>query len=243
MNAVSAVSTASGPMLHCILRRPPRAALLVDGLRWIPINGLGALVTHLDPAEIRAADKERLQGYADLIARLHAQQTLIPMRFGCLLADDAAVVGLLKGHRQRLLETLDRLDDCVEFSVRLLLPPESQAAPSVADPDPRPGHGHLAAIRLRLQEETLAAERAATARDILEQALAGLFVDLRQEFGPVGERYLLSLYFLVPRQAADRFVAQLRLHPDLVAGAGLVTGPWPPFNFVGALDDVIHPLA
>jgi hypothetical protein len=137
------------------------------------------------------------------------------MRFGCLVADDAAIVGLLRGHRGRLLETLDRLDDCLEFGVRLLLPadPQGSPVPIPADPDPRPGHGHLAAIRRRLHGETLATEQAAVARGTLEQALAGLYREHRQGLGPVGGRYLISIYFLVPRQAAERFVAQLRSDP------------------------------
>jgi len=247
------------PMLHCILRDPPRCAPLPGGLRGIGVDGLRAVVADVDPDQVRAADSAQLQGYADLIAQIHRDAPLIPMRFGCVFPSDSTVRKLLSGHQDRLLSMLDRLDDCVEIGVRLLLPdaplqaatparhdPAAPAAPR-ADADPvkdlSPGHGHLAAIRRRLDDEAQAASRAGAARGAIEQVVAGLYRDLHQEFGQIGGRSLLSLYFLVPRAHSGDFVDALRRDPSAVPGSGLITGPWPPYNFVGAIDDDLRSLA
>ncbi|HYN79695.1 MAG TPA: GvpL/GvpF family gas vesicle protein [Lamprocystis sp. (in: g-proteobacteria)] len=246
------------PMLHCILRGSLGAVVLPAGLRRIGVDGLNAVVRDVDPGQVRAADTTLLQGYANLIARIHADATLIPMRFGCVFATDDVVRRLLDGHRSQLLATLDHLDDCVEFGIRLVISTPSQASPlgqrnagPVPDPgtigpldhDRRPGHGHLAAIRQRLSGDARAAERARAARGAIEQAVAGLFRTLREEFGQIGGRYLLSLYFLVPRGDSAHFVERLRSDQSKVPGTGLLTGPWPPYNFVGAIDDDLRSLA
>lgn len=245
------MTNAPHPMLHCILRDPPRMDALPAGLRWVVVDDLRAVVRDLDPDEVRGADSTRLVAYAETIARIHDNETLIPMRFGCVLPSDEAICKLLNGHRGRLLTMLDQLDDCVEYGVRLVLPdpsagspPAGAAAPPEISPDsgadqvsdPRPGHGHLAAIRARLGGEGQAAARARQVRDTLEQAVAGLFRDLHQEFGQIGGHSMLSLYFLVPRASRGAFLAGLQ-QAQVNPAAGLITGPWPPYNFVGAIDD------
>jgi hypothetical protein len=254
--ATTAATSTTRPMVHCILRDPPLSEALPAGLRWIGADGLRAVVRDLDPDEVRGADNTRLAAYADLIARIHRDETLIPMRFGCVFPTDAAVGKLLAGHRGRLLAMLEQLDGCVEYGVRLVLPippPESSAAPpspptspnpgAAAPQDARPGHGHLAAIRRRLGGEAVAAARARAARDLLEAAVAGRYRDLREEFGQIGGHYLLSLYFLVPRPSGAGFLAALQRAQSATPGAGLVTGPWPPYNFVGAIDDDLRAFA
>ncbi|WP_295389015.1 GvpL/GvpF family gas vesicle protein [uncultured Thiodictyon sp.] len=233
------------PMLHCILRDRPRDGALPDGLRGLEVDGLIAVVADVDPHRIRTADSTRLQTYADLVAQIHRATPLIPMRFGCVLGCDDAVRTLLAGHRERLLAMLDRLDDCVELGIRLLLPtPPDEDTPGTADGGGRgPGHGHLAAIRRRLDAEARATAHAGQARGAIERVVAGLYRDLRQEFGQIGGRSLLSLYFLVPREHSEAFVEALRADPAAVPGAGLITGPWPPYNFVGAIDDDLRSLA
>jgi hypothetical protein len=250
------MTTTTRPMLHCILRDPPRASALSAGLpaglRMLALDHLGALVADVEPDAIRRADSDRLTAYADLIARIHQTETLIPMRFGCVLASDQAILTLLDKHRDRLLTLLDHLADCVEFGVRLMLPdppattlaatgsrpaPPHSGAQARPDQDPRPGHGHLAAIRQRLNGEAQAIARAQAAKGTLERAVPGLFRELREEFGQIGGHSLLSLYFLVPREVSARFVAGLQQDQSAVPGTGLITGPWPPYNFVGAIDD------
>jgi hypothetical protein len=246
------------PMLHCILRAPPGSLGRADAeLRWIERDGLAALVVDQEPNEIACASSARLQRYADIVAEIHARAAVIPVRFGCLLAGDEAAGRLLHRYRDRLHGLLDQVGDCLEFGIRLLLPTDGPAAtgddaaprphanapsdPS-ADPDMGPGLAHLLAIRRRLDEEARFATRAREARDLIEGRVAGCFAEVREELGLIEGRSLLSLYFLVPRAQGEHFVECLRRDASSLRGTGLLTGPWPPYNFVGAIDDDIRSL-
>ncbi len=239
-------------MLHAILRAPRRAAPLPDpGLRWIEVDGVAALVADLEPASITAADPARLTRYADLIALIHRDETLIPMRFGCLLASDQEVRALLARRREQLCALLAHLDDCVEFGVRLLPPVSAAATPGspgqggdlgrgacAAEARPAgPGRGYLAALRERLDRESRLEAASKQVRQRIEDQVAGLFRDVHEEQTWIAGRELVSFAFLTPRHAADAFVRRLREATHESLGRGFVTGPWPPYHFVGAIDD------
>lgn len=241
-------------MLHGILRASDhQAARLADGLRWIEVDGLGALVADQQAERIQHADTASLKRYADLLALIHERATLIPMRFGCLLASDAAVRDLLTRRRERLQSLIAHIDGCVEFGIRLLPTGQPQSAPTQpararavdgsAAPDVGPGRAYLARIRERLHEDSRLELGASEARARIERQVAGLFRDLHTEHAHIAGQDLISLSFLIPRDAAERFVARLRQAPPGALGVGLLTGPWPPYNFVGAIDDDLRVLA
>lgn len=249
------MSGLSRPMLLCIQRTPPEPLARADAgrLRWIERDGLTALVADQEPSEIAGASSAGLQRYADIVAEIHARRAVIPVRFGCLLAGDDAVGRLLHRYRDRLHGLLDQVGDCLEFGIRLLLPtdatpasthedgdPWSHAnAPSQARSDPDIGLGlaHLLAIRRRLDRESQVAACAREARHAIESRVAGCFREVREELAEIDRRSLLSLYFLVQRAQGDEFVECLRQDTSSLRGTGLLTGPWPPYNFVGAIDD------
>ncbi len=237
--------TAASPrsMLYCILRSPNQPLALPPGIRQVQVEGIAAVVSDADPERVRTADRSMLQGYADLIADLHRVANLIPMRYGCIAESDDSVLRLLQLRRSRLGTLLDKLEGCAELGVRLLLPGfDANDAVSGDEPgDVRPGHAHLAVIRQRFQGEVRVAEQAKVVRAAIERATVGLFRDTRVEQGQVDGRHLLSLYYLVPRPACHDFVEAVRLapdpFPDSMMNHCLVSGPWPPYNFVGAIDD------
>jgi hypothetical protein len=247
-------------MIHCIVRVPRRSSVSPGaGLRWIDGDGIGALIGDVDPSELPAASNTRLQSYADVVARIHMNEVLIPMRFGCVLTSDDSVRELLVRYRERLLSQLEHVGDCAEFGIRLLLPEASAASTSGDDPafdrgenggrqsasgaSAGPGLAHLTSIRLRLDRELLVTAEARVARTAIEALVSGLFREVRDELGQIAGRHLMSLYFLVPREQGDAFVESLRQDASSVVGAGLMSGPWPPYNFVGAIDDDLRSLA
>ena len=236
-------------MLYCILRRPPRPLPLPAGLREIHAEGLTAVVADADPERVRGADRPALQGYADRIADLHRMTNLIPMRYGCILESDDGVRRLLNLRHGRLDMLLERLDGCVELGLRLLLPDlgVDDTAAAHESANALPGHAHLAKVRRHFQAEARVVEQAKAVRAAIERTLDGLFKDTRQELGQIEGRQLLSLYYLVQRSDCDAFVDALRRapnpFPEPMLDHCLVSGPWPPYNFVGAIDDDLRYLA
>lgn len=244
--AIGAEAGVARPMLHCILSRPVAPLSLPPAVRVLEAKGLAAVVSNPDAAALRTPDTADLTRFAELTVALHRDHTLIPMRYGCVLAGDEAVWRLLVLRQGRLAALLERLRDCGEMGVRVLLPPGGRGeteGPSPGRPDPtRPGHAHLAAVRRRLALETEATAQAERLDAELGRAVAGLYRESRQEFGRVAGRFLLSLYYLVPLGACPGFAEALKAHPYPVAPL-TVSGPWPPYNFVGALDEDHGPLA
>jgi hypothetical protein len=236
-------------MLYCILRSPTQPLPLPSGLREIHAEGFAAVVADADPARVRSADRPALQGYANLIADLHGMADLIPMRYGCLLESDDAILRLLHLRHSRLNVLLDRLDGCTELGLRLLLPtPDvNEAVVEHESGNARPGHTHLAKVRRQFQAEARVVEQAKAVRTTIERSLTGLFRDTFQELGQIEGRQLLSLYYLVPRSTCNDFVEALRRapnpFPEPMMDHCLVSGPWPPYNFVGVIDNDLRYLA
>ena len=71
-------------------------------------------------------------------------------------------------------------------------------------------------------------------RQVSERCLAqfaGLFVKSKTE-APSPRLPLLSLYFLIPRPAVAAFRRAFRQLTETESARLLLSGPWPPYNFV-----------
>lgn len=217
-------------LIHCILRNPAACpAARRRGVTLVESGNLAAAVTHSGSGSA-APDATQLLRYERVIANLHAAGPVIPLRYGCLVEDEAAAVRLLEEGRAGYEALLQRLENQVEMGLRVLWDAPQDGPP--AAPPATPGAAYLAAARRRrcLQPELTPAERE-WALGVCA-GLSDLYCEERQEARLAGAGRLVSLYFLVPRQAVRRFRARLR---RMVSGQGrgfLVSGPWPPYNFV-----------
>ncbi len=240
-------------LLYCILRQPPRRqpqTRTLVGVAGQPVmlvghRGLGAVLSPLGPEELAAGIPDLL-AYERVVESFHQTGTVIPMRYGCVFEDPAQVLHLLEERRWQYLSLLQDLEGCVEMGIRLLLPTEvgpSESAPPLSGPpasaaspargavSPRPGQSYLAAQRERYAARDREAWSGALP-DKVCQALAGAFLRHRWESRRLGESLLVSLYFLVPRNRLPLFRKSFR---QISAGESwklLLSGPWPPYNFV-----------
>ena len=170
------------------------------------------------------ADVEAALHFGQIVEHYHRQATVVPMRYGCRLPDEAAVTRHLQQHGQRYRRLLERLDDCVEMSLRRPLPKRVRHRPVI----PISGRDYL---RSR-QQEFAAAARRAEWLDEIDAVLKGLYRERRSEQGPFAGRQMLSTHYLVPRPQVAAFQRTIeewagdRPRTDL-----LVSGPWPPYTF------------
>jgi hypothetical protein len=241
-------------LLYCILRQPPRRrpqTRTLVGVAGQPVIlvghwGLGAVLSPLGPEELAARIPELL-AYERVVESFHQAGTVIPMRYGCVFEDPAQVLHLLQERRWQYLSLLQDLEGCVEMGIRLLLPAEagaSEPARALSGPPAaaatlaqgavslRPGQSYLAAQRERYAARDREPWSGALLPDKLCQALAGAFMRHRRECRRLGDRLLVSLYFLVPRNRLPLFRRSFR---QISAGKSwklLLSGPWPPYNFV-----------
>jgi len=218
----------------------PRAGVAGRTLRRVVAGGLAAVVSRLGSGD-ETPDVTRALEYAAVVDALHAAGTIVPMRYGCVVAGAAALATLLQQRGAEYRRLLATVDGCAEMAVRLALP----GAPA---PKPPNGNGHDAhgagpgeAYLRRRQAVFAAADREqhllGVAEDELRAAVVDLVVAMRPERcrgrTPAGlpER---ALAFLVRRGNVEAFrAAVVRLRRQ--SGARLrVSGPWPPYTFVTA---------
>jgi|TARA_B110000503_G_scaffold116292_1_gene175280 hypothetical protein len=190
-------------------------------LRLIKFEGLTALVKASD-AEL-SRESSAVMAYGDQIMRIHQQTTLIPVRYGSLLADEQEVIKHLTEYSAHYHSLLAKLDDCEEVGIRMtLIDNDNETNAQQAS-----GQAYLLARKHVYSVPELAAQQ----ETLINHTLAGLYREHRASLSLFnGQRtYLLS--YLVPRATLMQFKEG---YFDLAAGMGAnvtLSGPWPPYNF------------
>ena len=236
-------------LLYCIFRSPVQARQgIPPGVGGKPVfvlaqNGLSAGLSELAEPD-RLPDISQVLAYEAVVEHLYRDLTVIPVRYGCQLAETSDALCLLERHRDEYGALLDELEDLAEMGILVLLDSsgagtEIEARPVSPKSSPFPcnsGAAYLAAKR----ERYLGLDRAALHERLLVEelwgSLAGLYVRRKVEFADSNRSRLLSLYFLVPRASVESFrQAARQFHPKESVKL-LLSGPWPPYNFVDSLE-------
>jgi hypothetical protein len=177
---------------------------------------------------------ENLWCHETVLESLMAERTVLPVRFGTVLIDEAALRDLLAAHNAAFVADLDRLRGRVELALRVLW---DETGPSLPDPGPPPEHGraYMLARVAREREERAYQERATATAMSIHAPLAALAVanTMRVLVTPAMP---LTAAYLLERTALPAFTAELEArnaaHPGLRC---LCTGPWPAYSFVTAV--------
>ena len=208
-------------------------------LRLITSDRVGAIVSDV-PGAVPAFGREALTAHSDVLEALIAAATVLPMRFGVVMDDDAAVRDdLLERHRDDLLAQLDRLAGRVELSLRATYE-EAPLLREILATEPQIRALHEAnrgsyLEQVRLGEMIAAAVEARRRRDADEilSSLAPLAEDY-QVGEPRHERMALTASFLISREGIADFdaavddVGRRQKHRMRLR----YVGPLPPHSFV-----------
>ncbi len=206
----------------------------LDGIDRYRSRGLAILHTQA-PADVLAPGLETLQAYAATIASLHARETVLPLRFGSLHDSSASLDDWLRVRSDEWHGLLDEVEGCDEMGIRILLDasPDSgrEPPPTCAD---RPGTSYLQALKARHAVSDALLAEASRLTERLKDGLVGTFRRSTVETPGPGRERLLSMTYLVPRPALDRFRSAVVPLGHQVPGKLLLTGPWPPYHFAGS---------
>lgn len=191
-------------------------------LQLIQTAGLTAIVQTSESDISREAAV--VLAYGEQIKRVHQETTLIPIRYGTVLADETEVKQHLFNQAEQYHKRLIVLNDCEEMGIRLTIAPLN-AKPTVATV--KSGHDYLLA---RKQAYALP-EQIETQAALLNKALLGLYREYCAELSLFnGQRtYLLS--YLVARTELALFRERLQHISHHIIMNGFISGPWPPYNF------------
>lgn len=230
-------------LLYCVFHSPrhqkPETLLGVAGqpVSLVASNGLSAAVSRTADSDL-APDNSRTLTYENVIESFHRDHTVIPMRYGCLFEEETQIIRLLEQYCEPYKALLKELEGSVEMGIRVLFqnvdrgnPQNSPNAESSASP-PATGTAYLTAQRDRYAEKDRMALHQGMISDEICGCLSGLFVRSKREFSLLAGSRLLSLCFLVPRSSVEAFRKAFRYISLNEPAKLLLSGPWPPYNFV-----------
>lgn len=225
-----------------------------DGVRLVEHAPLAAAVAEVDLAEFddldtklndRAWVERKALEHERVLSRLAEGGAVVPLRFGAIYDDLGAVERMLEERYDELAADLARVRGHVELGVKGFVErsrlEELLARERAATPAASPGRAYLerrqVARDVAAEASALVAETARNTHEhLLERSVAGAVSrpHSRELSGRREEMFLNAAYLV---SAGDE---TLRGEVDALdrayAGLGLsfeVTGPWPPYSFVG----------
>jgi gas vesicle protein GvpL/GvpF len=219
--------------VYAVAERPdlpvPRGSGLAEApLEGVPAGPLLAVVTRHDQTPAEPAP-DAFWAHERVVERVMEDRAVLPMRFGTMQADDAALRAALAERQDALLAALDHVRGRVELGVRAIAA-DGNGAP---EPDGEPVSGR------DWMQRRLVTDRLASA---VHDPLTALAVEDRRR-APAASGELLRAAYLVERGSLERFGAEVeRLQRELPEVAVLCTGPWPPYSFVSAPETAEAPL-
>ncbi|MGW3418496.1 GvpL/GvpF family gas vesicle protein [Streptomyces phaeochromogenes] len=208
-------------------------------VRIIKEGDLAAVVS--DAPEGLRPKRRDLLAHQNVLAETGAAAAVLPMRFGSVSTDDAAVAGVLAERADHFKERLKALSGKVEYNVKAThdeeavlhrVMSENPEVRALTEANRKAGGGSYD-DKLRLGEVVVAAVQHREAEDAAELQRALEPVADAVSVGPESTGWLANLSFLVERASAEDFIAaveevrkgqphlEVRLH-----------GPLPPYSFV-----------
>ncbi|MFI5117005.1 MAG: GvpL/GvpF family gas vesicle protein [Terriglobales bacterium] len=235
-------------LLYCVFRSVPQPELeALTGVEGKPVlvidhGGLGAAISELrEPDSL--PDVAAVLAYESVVEFFFSRRTVIPMRYGCMVRDTAELAAMLDEHDQQCDALLDGLEGLAEMGIQVPANGSANVSGAAAEIDSaavsparfpdanRSGASYLLAKKLYYGGADRMAERQNELVNTLCQPLSGLFVRRKVELPSRGQSFL-SLYFLVPRTLVEPFREASRQCRNDGPAEPVVSGPWPPYNFV-----------
>lgn len=249
------------------LRRGPETTVAVDGSRDFDLvaeGGVAAICTRVDGDDFSQEEIDRHAGdldwlgtigvrHQEVVARLAACGTIVPLRAFTLFSSEEKVREFLAGNRADLLSVLARLDGKDEWTIRIEFEPEqwshalaarSESLRAIEEEMKTAPAGKAYLLKKKLEESKKRAAEEAENSLVGEIGVAvpdHLAVDRRLEGRAERGGSDPQLTLLVERGRTGEL---RRLHESLAQryapeGVALVlTGPWPPYTFVAEARDV-----
>ena len=214
-------------LLYCIFQQDLAEPPPEPGMCVVAAHGLAAVVSRVEETS-SAPSVSSLLAYERVVEAIHARQAVIPLRYGCLMESESAIIRLLEDHRQEYEALLGRLRGMTEMGIRVLCP----ARPGSVPGSPlSPGAAYLASLRNRYSSGNSLAPEEAQLADQITGLLSGCYTEQRREISPADQGRLVSLYFLTPKTDVERFRNKARQICPPGGTKLLLSGPWPPYNF------------
>jgi hypothetical protein len=213
-------------------------AIGIAGAKPYPLEREGVLAVVSDFAgDAVGVTRENVVAHEKVNARVLAQTTPLPFRFGVLTSTER-LEQYLKTHKASLLSGLARVRDAVEMSVKIIW--DKQAVESAAierqQSDNRietlgPGTAFLVAKRREMIGSIALNEQAASVAGWLNERLGAMVREFSVSAHPQ-QALVVRAAHLVERARLEEYRQCLRrIKEERRDFQFLTSGPWPPYSF------------
>jgi hypothetical protein len=246
----SQVSVDTGKYVYCIIKSAEACDFGKIGIgggdstvHSIHYGELAAIVSDT-PIQIYDPTRENVLAHEFVNETVMREHTVIPMSFGTLFRTEEDIVALLKSTYAAFDDVLEKMENKIEFGLKVLWDRERVIARIQEENGEirglkeeiertRQSSTYFARMQLgRLMESALETVADEYVRE-LHETLKPVAVASRSS-KPIGDRMILNAAFLVERESEAAFDAAVKklAHEHESALTFRYTGPWPPYNFV-----------
>ncbi|HEY4217397.1 MAG TPA: GvpL/GvpF family gas vesicle protein [Gemmatimonadaceae bacterium] len=238
-----------GKYVYCIVRSDRQRDFGSIGIGGgqrvftVAFNDLAAVVSDT-PIVIYDPTRDNVLAHEFVNETVMKEFTVIPMSFGTVFRSEDDVTELLRSTYQAFSDVLEKMQDKIEFGLKVLWDREKVVANLERENDEirrlkdeisrhTTTSTYFARMQLgRLMDSALEDLSSRYVADI-HDALKPVAVASRSN-KPIGDRMILNAAFLVDRAAVqsfdDRVKEASRQYEDVLSFK--YSGPWPPYNFV-----------
>ena len=222
------------PMLTCLYAIVDYSAKELNMRPLYPVTykDIAAIVETVCKERLAFDQKSAIE-YGMTLEVLNEKLTLLPCRFGTFLQDESAVLQLLQEHYFFYKKKLEEIRGKQEFGLKILSEKSVQAHNANNGKQCKDGKEYLLQkfYDYRADEERRQVDRKTV--DVIHEELQKLS-SMSVKDVETGGQVVFSGNYLVEDGKKSFFCSKVKVlqgvYPEL---RFLLTGPWPPYNFVG----------
>jgi hypothetical protein len=246
--ASARVGGRSGKYVYCIIHSndPCRFGPIGIGSEPAEVHTVNykdiAAVVSDTPLEVYDPTRENVLAHERVNEVVMRDFTVIPMSFSTVFKTSEDIVELLRSAYDAFRDVLVKMQDKLEFGLKVLWEPETIIREIEKDDENlrllrqeishQKGSTYFARMQYGRLVDSLLQERSERLVSEIIDALSGVCVASRTN-KPIGDKMILNGAFLVARDREPDFDAKVKeidaRYENLIFK---YTGPWPPYNFV-----------
>lgn len=220
-------------MLTCMYAIVDHSARRLNMRPFYPViyKDIAAIVQVVCKEQL-ALDQQAALEYGAALEVLNEKFTLLPCRFGTFLQDESAVLQILQGHYFFYKKKLEELRGKQEFGLKILSEKSVQEHNAKNEKQCKNGKEYLLQkfYEYRADEERKQVNQKTV--DVIHEELQKLG-SMSVKNAEINGHVVFSGNYLVEKKAESFFRSRVEalqaMYPELKF---LLTGPWPPYNFV-----------
>jgi hypothetical protein len=238
----------SGKYVYCIIQttEPLRFGRIGIGnepadVHTVSYKDIAAVVSDT-PLEVYDPTRENVLAHERVNEAVMRSYTVLPMSFSTVFKTKEDIIELLRTAYDAFHDVLTKMEDKLEFGLKVLWEPELIIREIEKDDDNlrllrqqishQKGSTYFARMQYGRLVDSLLAERSEQLVAEIFNALGAVSVASRAN-KPIGDKMILNAAFLVSRDREADFDAKVKeidaKYENLMFK---YTGPWPPYNFV-----------